>query len=64
VPYVELVRFELITVGIRFKRIQVELKFETITDVKDFTLGAQKPPFTELELQYPFLSLAQFNRIK
>jgi hypothetical protein len=62
--YVEPAGFDLITAGMRFQTILVEMKLEASTDTKDSTFGIDEPPFTELELQHLLLSLVQFERIE
>jgi hypothetical protein len=64
VLYDEFVRFDVVTTGIRFKIVQVEIKTITSADTKDSALKVDEPPFTELELQHHLLSLVQPNRIK
>jgi hypothetical protein len=64
VLYDELVGFVVITAGIRFKTVQVEVKTTTSADTEDSTFKIDEPPFTELELQHLLLSLVQPHRIK
>jgi hypothetical protein len=61
VRYIDLVEFDVITAGVKFKHMLVWSKSKIAVDTKDSSLGIEEPPSTELELQILILSLDQLE---
>jgi hypothetical protein len=58
VLYDELIGFDLIPAGIRFKQLQVGIKTATFVNSKDTALGIDEPSCTEMVLHIPRIVFA------